>query len=115
MESLSKCVGTARHPSMLYFQSGQPLSSRAILQDLLHRLGYDSSQYNTRVLWIVAVMATYDYSGCPLMGTSVTHGGHNLRLMCHCGHSINNAMFLKHFKSWAEMRTIVFKTIFIRP
>ena len=48
----------------------------------------------------------------------VPRGGHNLRLMalCHSGaflHSKNNAMFIKHFKPWAEIiRARFFITIF---
>ena len=44
------------------------------------------------------------------------HGGRNFRLMalCHGGallHSKNNAMFIKHFKPWAEVIvTTIFKT-----
>ena len=46
------------------------------------------------------------------------YGGRNFRLMvlCHCGallHSKNNAMFIKHRKSWAEViRARFFTTIF---
>ena len=46
------------------------------------------------------------------------HGGHNFRLMalCHGGallHSKNNAMFIKHFKPWAEViRARIFTTMF---
>ena len=45
----------SKHAALFHFQSGQPLSSRTLrsdLEDLLHRLGYKSSQYNTHSLWI---------------------------------------------------------------
>ena len=48
------------------------------------------------------------------------HGGRNFRLMvlCHGGallHSKNNAMFIKHFKPWAEViRTRFVTNIFLQ-
>ena len=46
--------------------------------------------------------------GCPPGGTSVHHGGRNLKLMLLCQGGVfhcskNNAMYLKHFKPWVEI------------
>ena len=60
MEAYLNHCRESHQTALIHFQTGRPLSSRAmrsILRDLLHRLGHDSSQYNTHSLRIGAATA----------------------------------------------------------
>ena len=60
MEAYLNHCRESHQTALFHFQTGRPLSSRAmrsILRDLLHRLGHDSSQYNTHSLRIGAATA----------------------------------------------------------